>query len=706
MLGIKGLKWLFHRIPMNEATSYQLKSFFYQRVGFLFKNTVSYRIWQHAKNDIRQLSSRISLSFNIQSMDSVQTIWLPQSPEPEISIIIPLFNREDILCSCLNSLHHCCSGYACEIILQDPQQKAETRAIGGRIEGARLVRTGSEGSLIENWNLGADKAAGQYFVFLAPDLLPLPGWLDELIRSVCEHPGSGMIASQITLPNGMILESGGTIDHNGHFHRLGYGANPFHPDFSYFREVECCSAQSFLMHRDLWRQVVGILGSVPDDRLLSGAHLSTAVRKAGRNVLLNPLSKTISFTPLPHESKWQQGGRHHHFFVRNHVKNRKEANANRSHGISAGNILVIDVRTPTPDQDSGSQDVVSYFQILQSLGFEISFIPGADLQFMDKYTPDLQRLGVRCLYAPFVQGLAGYLRSHGREFDLVMLYKVHCAAYCLDLVRRYCTRAKIIFNTVDLHFLREQRQAVIEGSEELLVNAQKTKMQELSLIRKVDYTIVLSTQEREILIREHDCPENKIAVIPLIRNIPGRKNPFSFRKDILFVGGFEHRPNVDAVLFFVNHVWTLIRKSLPNIVFHVIGSKPPEEILNLAGADINVTGYLPDIDSFFHNCRLSVAPLRFGAGLKGKVATSLGYGLPCVATSIAVEGSGLAVDEEILVADGPEMFAAAVIRLYRDEVLWQELSDRGLNYMERHFSYSAGSKNLAALLRKLGLPKG
>ncbi len=370
--------------------------------------------------------------------------------------------------------------------------------------------------------------------------------------------------------------------------------------------------------------------------------------------------------------------------------------------LQAGKILFMDIRTPTPDQDSGSQDIVSYMNIFRSLGFGITFIPAADLQFLEKYTPDLQRMGVQCLYTPFVRGIAGYLRSHGREYDLVLLYKVHCAAYFLDMVRRYCSKAKVIFDTVDLHFVREQRQAVIEGSQELLNNAEKTKLQELSVIRKADCTIVLSTEEREMLLKEPAIYGRKIAVIPLIRDIPGRGNPFSARKDILFVGGFEHQPNVDAMLFFVRQVWPLIKERFPEIVFNIIGSKPPREVLDLAGEDVNVTGYIAEISFYFNDCRLSVAPLRYGAGLKGKIATSLSYGLPCVASSVAVEGSGLNPGEDILVADKPDEFAAAVIRLYQDELLWKTLSDRGLDHMERHFSFAAGRKRLEDLLRELG----
>ncbi len=700
-----GGRWLFKRIPLTEAASYGMKSFFYQRFGLLFQKTISYQVWQNARAGVHQPSSFMSLPVDILSLDPDEVIYFPQYQHPDISVVVPLFHRANILLQCLKSLCHTCTGYTYEVLLVDSLPELESRMLLARIKGLRVVPVGQGKSMAEMWNFGADMAIGKYIVFLAGGLLPLPGWLDEMGRTFRDQSEVGLVGSQVILPGGIIWEGGGMIGEAGDPCRLGCGANSFQPEFSYLREVDFCSAISFMVPREFFVQVGRITDSVCDDFVQVGARLSVALRLTGRKVFNNPLSKAVILSK-PEENAWMylkgEGAVLENF---DRMNIRSGCSGDKIFD-TAGKILVIDFRTPTPDQDSGSQDIVSYFNIFRSLGFEITFIPAADLQFVEKYTPDLQRMGVRCLYSPFVRGVNGYLKSHGQEYDLVVLYKVHCAAYRIDTVRRYCSKAKIIFVTVDLHFVREQRQAVIETSHELLKNANETKNHELSVIRKADCTIVLSSEERELLLKEPNVSDEKIAVIPLIREIPGRGNSFFARKDILFVGGFEHRPNVDAMLSFVCDIWPLVKKYLPELVFYIVGSKPPKEILNLAGDDVIVTGYVSDISPYFHGCRLSVAPLRYGAGLKGKVATSLSYGLPCVASSVAVEGSGLEPGEDILVADKPEAFAMAVERLYRNEVLWNTLSDRGLDFMKQHFSFDAGRLKIESLLRNLGVLKG
>ena len=643
----------------------------------------------------------MSLSFSVQDTALDGFLSFPQSQCPDISVVILLSPRLDSLFQSLKALCDTCEGYAYEVIAVDAQPEQENRELLSRIDGWRVVRADHDLSIVEMLNLGADKAKGKYLAFWVGGLLPLPGWLDEMFRSFTEHPEIGLVGSQINLPDGTLWEAGGTMDADGGAHCMGRGANAAQPEFNYLREVDFCSAISFMIPKDLFKQAGWDVTRACNSSIQIGMQLSVSVRSAGRKVCYNPLSKVVILS-RPGENEWNG----EYFQLDSGDFDQKSA---QSCGpivkavVPAGKILFLDVRTPTPDQDSGSQDIVSYFKIFRSLGFEITFIPTADLQFMEKYTPDLQRMGVQCLYTPFVRGIIEYLESHGPEYDLALLYKVHCAAYYIDFVKQYCPKAKIVFDTVDLHFVREQRQAIIEKSQELQKNAQKTKIQELSVIRKADRTIVLSTEEREILLNEPDIIGEKIAVVPLIREIPGRGNSFHARKDILFVGGFEHRPNVDAMLSFVRDIWPLIKKNLPELTFYILGSKPPKEILDLAGDDVIVTGYVSDLSTYFHDCRLSVAPLRYGAGLKGKVATSLSYGLPCVASSSAVEGSGLKPGEEIIVANTPDEFAKAVVGLYLNEALWNDLSERGLDFMNLNFSFAAGRQKLEYLLCELGV---
>jgi glycosyltransferase involved in cell wall biosynthesis len=703
-------RWMYHRLPVSESAGYGLKSFLYERFGFLFKHTVSYRIWRNAQDDVRKLSSLLfDLSGFIRPVDSNEIISFSRSDDPLVSVIMPLFLPADSLLSCLKSLSRACVGCPAEVVMVNPLPAAESHPILSRVAGALVVPVRSDKTMADMWKTGVEMPGGRYLAFLAPGCLPLPGWMDEMVRIFREHPDAGLVGAQIIRPDGKIWESGGEISEDGRLFRMGEGAHPLHPDFSYLREMDFCSALAFMVPADMagiLDKPGGLLKNGGDDPVRFGADFCSGIRSAGRKTYYHPLAKAVvlsGFTDILR--KHAAPGSRLDGKITGVEPNGKHRSC-RSARTPCGRVLFIDVRTPTPDQDSGSQDMVSYFQIFRSLGFACAFIPGADLQFMEKYTPDLQRMGVHCLYAPFVPGIAGHLESHGRVYDLVLLYKVHCAAFCMDMVRRYCPQAKIIFNTVDLHFVREQRQAEIEGSEDLMKTAEATRLLELSMIQQADRTVVLSTEERAFLLREPGVAADKVAVIPLIREIPGRSRPFSERKNLLFVGGFEHRPNVDAMRYFVRDVWPLIQPTLPEAVFYIIGSKPPQAVRELASENIVITGYLPDISSYFHDSRLSVAPLRYGAGLKGKIATSLSYGLPCVASSIAVEGSDLEPEKDILVADTPESFAEAVLRLYQDEGLWNALSDNGLDFVDRHFSFAAGRQRIENLLRELQVLKG
>ena len=135
-----------------------------------------------------------------------------------------------------------------------------------------------------------------------------------------------------------------------------------------------------------------------------------------------------------------------------------------------------------------------------------------------------------------------------------------------------------------------------------------------------------------------------------IVDVPGSKTPFELRRDWLFIGGFQHPPNIDAVLFFLKQVYPLVSDRLGDAKFYIIGDKAPPEIVALATGRIIVAGLQRDVRLFFDNERLSVAPLRFGAGVKGKINQSMAFGVPVVATSLGVEGTDLRHREDVIVS--------------------------------------------------------
>jgi len=319
-----------------------------------------------------------------------------------------------------------------------------------------------------------------------------------------------------------------------------------------------------------------------------------------------------------------------------------------------------------------------------------------------RYTEALERIGVECPHLPYETRVGRYLREHGRELDVVVLSRYGVADRFASAVRTWAPRAKIVFNTVDLHHLREEREARHRGSRLVALKAIDTKRRELRAVDASDVTLVLSTVEAQVLAGER--PGARVRVVPLLRDVPGRSAPLAGRRDVLFIGGFRHRPNVDAVELLVGSIWPALRRLQPGVRLHIVGSATPAKIAAMASDDIVVHGHVPDIAPLFRSVRVSVAPLRFGAGLKGKVADSLGHGVPCVATSVGVEGSGLRHGEHLLVADDPRDFARAVADLCTDDALWERLSLAGLAFVRERYSMSAHARRMEELFDELDVP--
>jgi glycosyltransferase involved in cell wall biosynthesis len=315
------------------------------------------------------------------------------------------------------------------------------------------------------------------------------------------------------------------------------------------------------------------------------------------------------------------------------------------------------------------------------------------------YSSELQKAGVEVLYNPWIASLQDFFRERGGDFDFIMISRHYVAVNYLALIQRYCPQARFIFDTVDLHYLREQRLAALEDSLPLKRVAAQTKRSELAVIRQAAATLVVSPVEQAVLAQ--DAPQARVHVLSNIHRLCDGGNGFAARQDIFFVGGYQHPPNIDAAVWFVNSIWPLIRQQLPDIRFHLIGSKAPEKVRALHGNGVEFHGYVKDLTPWLDDCRLAVAPLRYGAGVKGKVNLSMSHGQPVVATPMAVEGLYARDGEDVLVAESAQDFAAAVVRLYRDEALWNRLAAAGLENVRQHFSMDCARDSLRNILDSL-----
>lgn len=627
----------------------------------------------------------------------------------EVSIIIPVFNHADYTALCLQSIAESGSRRHFEIIIVDDASTDGTPDLLAGHADLQVLRNASNMGFIRSCNRGASAARGRLLLFLNNDTWVVPGWLDALADTLDRIPRAGLVGSKLVYPDGRLQEAGGIIWSDASGWNFGRMQDPNKPEFNYLRDVDYCSGASIMLEKPLFDRLGGF-----DERYapayFEDTDLAFAVRAAGLRVLYQPASEVIHFEGISSGRDLKEGVKAHQ--LTNQVKFRdkwsRQLASHRAPGESpqfekersvARRALVIDIRTPMPDRDSGSLDAFNTLRLLIEFGFKVTYIPSECLFNAGRYTQALQKIGVECLYEPYLTNVTTHLRQRGAEYDLVMLYRAHNAARHIDKVRKYCPNARVVFNTVDLHFLRERRQAELDGSAAMLRQAERTRQSELGTMRKADATIVLSHAEREML--ENELPDVTLFTIPLLREIPGRAEGFAVRNGMLFIGGYEHPPNVDAITYFATEVWPLIRHGMPDATCFILGSNAPDSVRALHGNGLVFVGYVDDLSPYFNRCRLSVAPLRYGAGIKGKIATSLGYGLPCVATGIAAEGMGLVSGCDAAIVEGPQEFADAVVRLHADKELWQALSDNGLAFAERNYSMASCRSLMDAMLHHL-----
>lgn len=361
----------------------------------------------------------------------------------------------------------------------------------------------------------------------------------------------------------------------------------------------------------------------------------------------------------------------------------------------AGYVLVLDANAPDPTRDSGSVRMSRILQFIGELGWQPVFMPDNGI-VNAKSRSLLDALGVQLIGVPGHPKLDQWLRLHGHQLRASILSRHHVATAHITLIRDHGF-GKVVFDTVDLHHIREQRAAILRHDPKLERQAARTRQNEIALIRASDATLVVSQTELEIL--QAELPSSDIRLLSNIHDVHGETRSFHETADLYFVGGYSHHPNQEALEWLVNEIHPRIKAQRPDIVLHLIGEIPDAVAARYAGEGVVVHGHVVSLQPFLARCRISLAPLLSGAGVKGKINEAMSYGVPVVATPIAAEGMFLVDGQNALIAAGTEEFSAAILRLYSDEVLWSHISDQGYHNIRDHFSSDAARRNIEALLR-------
>jgi SAM-dependent methyltransferase len=519
------------------------------------------------------------------------------------------------------------------------------------------------------------------------------------------------VGAKLIYPDGRLQEAGGIVWQDGAPWNMGRAGDRRLPELDYRRPVDFCSGAAIAVPADVFKDAGGF------DAVFAPAYgedvdLALRLRSRGFDVLYQPRAEVVHIEGATAGTSTRSGVKAHQVAnlerlrarwripLRAHRPEGEEPDLEKDRGVTR-RALFVDLFTPRPDQDAGSLDAVHWMRSLAALGYKVTLAPAVDFRHAGPYTAALQREGIECVYAPRHASAEALVEARGNEFDLVVFYRFEAADLLMRAVRRHAPQAKRLLGLCDLAHLRLARKAELTGAGGDARAARVAKLRELLACADSDATFTPSRYEKDLL--QQELPGTEVLVCPLVQEIHAPGNGFGARSGVGFVGGYRHAPNVDAVSFFVREVLPLVLAEEPGLRFLVAGSHMPPEIARIEHPSVDVLGHVEDLAAFFERIRLSVAPIRFGAGVKGKVAASLAAGVPVVGTTVALEGMALGPREGALAADTPAEMAREIVRVHRDEALWSELSARGLARARVEYSTEAGDRNVAAAVVRLGV---
>jgi glycosyltransferase involved in cell wall biosynthesis len=649
----------------------------------------------------RPASGGIRASGLAEALEDVTSRYTPLTlalPERlAATVVIAATTGFDPIYRCLAALHEAGVDRTAEIVLlDDGRQGGAAALIPTVVRNLRYLRLQGAESLIAGRNDIARASRAPLIAFLAPQARVLAGWLTEIESTFAREPQAGLVGGRLARQDGLIQHAFLLFGHDIHLEDPNHLA-PFEaPGHQFLRAADAVGGQAFAVRRELLLQLDGF--SPLFSRFgHATADLCARLRAAGGEVLYQPLAVAA----WPTQGEPDSDGEPPDLTLHDEETLRLAARLRQNRVATAGFVghaLVIDDDLPRPDRDAGSIVAFEQALVLRRLGWQVTFCPVHAIKLDPTAADLLARNGIEVVGPPSYASVTAYLQAFGPDLGIVHIYRYANAGMLLDRVRELAPDARVIFATADLHFLREQRRAALSGK----TLPQAAREEEIRCMLAADATILCNDHELSLLT--NDVPPEKLVLLRWVDRPRPIARGFAERQGICFVGNYQHPPNLDGVEWFLAEVFPLIRRKLRGVRLKLAGSGMPNALRDHVEEGVEIVGWVEDLADLFGAVRLSVAPLRFGAGFKGKVATSLAYGLPVVGSTISLEGTGLAHGDGIIVADTPAAFAAAVVRLHEDENLWRTQAARGPERVAALYSPEAAADIWRRMLTRLDRP--
>lgn len=605
----------------------------------------------------------------------------PMRDPPLVTVVIPFFERRDLTVRCLQSLSESWfDTLDVQFVLVDDGSTDRTCAVATRLTGVEYVRTATNEGFVRACNRGAALARGKYVCFLNNDTIVTNGWLDYLVMTLENDDSIGVAGSKLVFPDGRLQEAGGILWRDATGWNAGRNEHAADPRFNFLRDVDYVSGASLIVRADLFRHLGGFSEALAP-AYYEDTDLCFGARALGYRVVYQPRSVVVhedggsssdaemgakrfqEINRPKFREKWSDE-------LEGHLENdRSNVPAAMRRHCKGPRVLVIDSYVPLYDRESGSQRLMHVVKLLRQAGYGVTFLPDnyAPLQ---PYTNELQQLGVEVLH--HYDG--GRTAQESLELalpyiDVAWISRTELFDKYEPLLRRN-ERVRVIYDTVDLMHVRKRRKAEVYGEGD--GQWQELQRQETSAARRADATVAVTAEERNVL---RELGAREVFVVPNVHEPRAADRSFAHTSGLLFIGNYHHPPNLDAVRWLCDRVMPIVWRSLPDVRLTLLGSNPPREVEALAADRVTVTGYVRDVEPYFLKNRLFVAPLRFGAGMKGKIGQALEYALPVVTTPVGAEGLNLRDGENATIVEAePEAFAKAIVELYGDAERWQRYS--------------------------------
>lgn len=516
----------------------------------------------------------------------------------------------------------------------------------------------------------------------------------------------GLTGSKLIYPNGILQEAGGVIWSNADGWNYGRNDVSDKPEYNYVKEVDYISGAAMMIRKNLWDTIGGF-----DERFAPAYYedtdLAFSVREEGCKVVYQPRSQVIHYEGISNGTDTEIGMKRYQIEnkekfkekwteeLRNQCHNPNELFLARDRSKDKKIVVFIDRYVPQYDKDAGSKSTLAYIRAFLKMGYQVKFVP-EDFKADDKYSVYLEQLGVEVLTGSFyLLNIDKWFMDYGKHIDVVFSNRPYTTFKFLDALKT-SIKGKLIYYGHDLHYARELQEYRLTKDKSLLTHANQIKQLEYAIMEQADVVYYPSYLEIEEIAKE--APGIKATAIPVyVYDKSNEKRPLdaSIRKDLVFVGGFAHEPNVDAVCWFVKEILPLVLREIPDIILQVIGSNPPEEIKNLANEHVVIRGFVSEeeLEDAYIHAKMAVVPLRFGAGMKGKVIEALYYHVPVVTTKVGAQGLQ-AYEEVMKVEDDAQVFADVVIKLYQDTIELNTMSNAMPDYIQKYFSMEAAKKIL------------